>query len=72
VHVEGLVDIYEITPSDEHLDHYVILYYLASPRGGDLVPNAEISEVIWADSESLFRLEITDGTRHILSKVLAS
>lgn len=72
VHVEGLVDVYEIVPSNEHLEHYVILYYLAVTRGGDLVPNSnEISEVIWADRNSLESLDIPDGTRHILSKVFA-
>jgi 8-oxo-dGTP diphosphatase len=70
VHVERLVDIFEVTPSAEHRDHYVILYYLASPRGGRLVFNEEISEVTWADRNTLSNLEITEGTRHILSKVL--
>lgn len=70
VHVEGLVDVFEVTPSDEYGDHYVILYYLASPKSGDLVFNEEISDVIWADWETLSDLEITDGTRHILSKVM--
>jgi len=72
VHVEGLVDIFEITPSSEHSDHYVILYYLASPKSEDLVFNEEISEVVWADRETLSVLEITEGTRHILSKVPVS
>jgi len=70
VHVEGLIDVFEVTPSEGYGDHYVILYYLASPKGGDLVFNDEISEVIWADGRILSKLEITDGTRHILSKVL--
>jgi 8-oxo-dGTP diphosphatase len=72
VHVEGLVDIFEVTPSAEHSDHYVILYYLTSPRGGNLVLNEEISEVVWADREALSGLEITEGTRHILSKMMLS
>ncbi len=73
VHVEGLVDIFEIVPSNEHREHYVILYYLASARSGDLDPNkGEISEVIWADEEALGRLDVPDGTRHILNKVFTS
>jgi 8-oxo-dGTP diphosphatase len=73
VHVEGLIDIYEIVPSNEHREHYVILYYLASPKSGDLVPNeGEISEVVWADREALDRMDISNGTRHILSKVFTS
>lgn len=70
VHVEGLVDVYEIVPSDEHREHYVILYYMAVSRGGNLVPNSEeISEVLWADRTALEGLDIPDGTRHILSKI---
>ncbi|UCG39791.1 MAG: NUDIX domain-containing protein [bacterium] len=72
VHVEGLVDIFEIVPSGEHREHYVILYYLASPKGGELAPNEEIAEVIWADDEKVRGLDISDGTRHILSKVMGS
>lgn len=70
VHVEGLVDIFEIVPSNEHREHYVILYYLATAREMDLVPNEqEISEVVWVDREKLEQLDISAGTRHILSKV---
>lgn len=72
VHVEGLVDIFEIVPSSEHSEHYVILYYLASAKSGDLVPNEkEISEIVWADEEAMGNLDIPNGTRHILSKVFA-
>ncbi len=70
VHVKGLVDVYEIAPSDEHSEHYVILYYLAISKSGDLVPNTdEVSEVIWADRSMTENLDITDGTRHILSRI---
>lgn len=71
VHVEGLVDIFEVVNSSEHSEHYVILYYLATPRGGELVPNGhEIADVIWADRRNLDSLDIPDGTRHVLSKIL--
>jgi len=73
VHVEGLIDIYEIVPSNEHAEHYVILYYLASPKSGDLTPNeGEVSEVAWANHETISRMDISNGTRHILSKVFTS
>jgi len=73
VHVEGLIDIFEIVPSDEHREHYVILYYLASPKSGNLAPNkGEISEVVWADRETVNNMDISNGTRHILSKVFTS
>jgi len=73
VHVEGLIDIFEIVPSNEHKEHYVILYYLASPKSGDLTPNAgEISEVVWADREAVNRMDISNGTRHVLSKVFTT
>ncbi|UCF31979.1 MAG: NUDIX domain-containing protein [bacterium] len=70
IHVEGLIDIFEIVPSAEHSVHYVILYYLAVPKGGDLLPNQkEISEAVWADRSTTEKLDISNGTRHILSKV---
>ncbi len=72
VHVEGLVDIYEVTPSSEHSTHFVILYYLASPKSEELAFNEEISEVVWADQKRLSTLEVTKGTQYILSKLLAS
>ena len=73
VHVEGLVDIYEIVPGSEHREHYVILYYLASPKGGEVNPNAgEIEEVVWADRDTVASLDISDGTRHILAKVFTT
>ncbi len=73
VHVEGLIDIFEIVPSNEHKEHYVILYYLTSPKSGELVPNKEeISEVVWADREAVSRMDVSNGTRHILSKVFTS
>ena len=73
VHVEGLVDIYEIVPGSEHREHYVILYYLASPKGGEVNPNAgEIEEIVWADQDTVASLDISDGTRHILAKVFTT
>lgn len=72
VHVEGLIDIYEIVPSDEHREHYVILYYLASAKNAEVIMNeSEISEIAWADRETVNGLDISDGTRYILSKVFA-
>jgi 8-oxo-dGTP diphosphatase len=74
VHVEGLIDIYEIVPSDEHREHYVILYYLASPKSDGVVLHneGEISEVAWAGQEALETMDIPDGTRYILAKVFGN
>ena len=73
IHVEGLIDIYEIVPSNDHTEHYVILYYLASPKSGDLTLNkGEVSEVTWADREAVSRMDIPNGTRYILSKFFTS
>lgn len=69
VHVEGLVDIFEVTPSSEHSAHFVILYYLVTPKSEELVTNEEISDAMWADGKTLPSLEITEGTRYILSKL---
>ena len=73
VHVEGLIDFFEIIPSNEHREHYVILYYLAVAKNNELNPNeGEISDVIWANKEAAGSLDIPAGTKHILSKVFAS
>lgn len=69
VHVESLVDIFEVTPTSEHSAHFVILYYLVSPKSGELVISEEISEVVWADRKTASALETTEGTRYILSKL---
>jgi len=70
VHVEELVDIFEVAPTNEHSDHFVILYYFASPRSQKLVVNRdEVSETLWADLQTANSLDISNGTRHILSKV---
>ena len=73
VHIEGLVDIFEIAPSEEHSTHYVILYYFATPRNSDLAPNPdEISAVVWADWNMADTLDLPNGTRHILTKVFGA
>lgn len=70
IHIEGLVDIYEVVPTNEHSEHFVILYYLATPRNGDLtLNNNEIADAVWADRDKASNLDISNGTRHILSKV---
>ncbi len=70
IHIEGLVDIYEIVPTNEHSEHFVILYYLVTPRTGDLtLNNDEVADAVWADRDTISTLDISDGTRHILSKV---
>lgn len=70
VHVEELVDIFEVAPTNEHSDHFVILYYFASPRSQKLLVNRdEVSETLWADLQTANSLDISNGTRHILSKV---
>lgn len=70
VKVEKLVDVYEHIGVGEKNDHFVILYYRAVPVSFDLTPNGqECTEAIWAAKESLPKMAMPPGGRHILSKV---
>ena len=51
-------------------DHYVILYYRASPLTMDLKPNnQEVIEATWVCANDLAAYDMTPGTRHILARV---
>jgi len=70
VHVEGLIDVFEHIGVGEAEDHFVILYYRASPASLELAPNhEECSEARWFPREDLAALSLPAGTRHILSKL---
>ncbi len=70
VHVEGLIDVYEHVRVGAGNDHYVILYYRASPLSCELHPNGqECTEALWAPMEGLPRMDLPPGCRHILAKV---
>ena len=70
VHVEGLIDIYEHVRVGARNDHYVILYYRASPLSAELQPNGEeCTEAIWAPAQRLPRMDLPPGCRHILARV---
>ena len=70
VKVEGLIDVFEHIGVGKEKDHFVILYYRASPLGRDLVPNGEeCTEAVWAPTEDLPQMALPPGARHILSKL---
>lgn len=72
VRIEGLIDVFEHIGVGERGDHFVILYYRATPLSLDLHPNGEeCTEALWADPQSLPNLDLPPGARHILAKVFS-
>lgn len=69
VEVEGLLDV----QTDLHLDgssrleyHYVLVDYLAKPRGGRVKLNQESSASGWFNARQAKSLDMSDGTRKAL------
>ncbi len=51
-------------------DHFVILYYRATPLTFDLAPNGdECTEALWAPPKQLLHMALPPGARHILTKI---
>ena len=70
VHIDRLLDVYEHLAVGDHRDHYVILYYRASPQTIELTPNdREVTEAAWVPADALAAYRMTPGTRHILAQV---
>ncbi|PLX86301.1 MAG: DNA mismatch repair protein MutT [Desulfuromonas sp.] len=70
VHVEGFIDVFEHVSVGADNDHFIILYYRASPLSRDLVPDGqECTEARWVPKDRLLSYDLPAGTRHILSKV---
>jgi 8-oxo-dGTP diphosphatase len=70
VQVEGLIDVFEHIGVGEQDDHFVILYYRATPTGGELKANGgECSEAVWVQREQLPALDLPPGGRHVLTRI---
>ncbi len=70
VRAETLIDVFEHVNVGKQNDHFIILYYRASPLSFDLKPNGdECTEAIWVAKNSLSGYSMPPGTRHILSKI---
>jgi 8-oxo-dGTP diphosphatase len=68
--VEGLIDVYEHLGVGGNGDHFVILYYRATPLSLELRPDGiECDEAIWSEKATLPQLELAPGARHILAQV---
>jgi ADP-ribose pyrophosphatase YjhB (NUDIX family) len=50
--------------------HYVILYYLAAPAGGELRPGDDVSEVGWFTLEEARELSLPTGMMDILLRAV--
>ena len=70
IHVQGLIDVFEHIGVGDRNDHFVILYYRASPVERELRPNGEeCTEAIWAARDCLPLMDIPPGARHVLTRV---
>ncbi|OQY25295.1 MAG: DNA mismatch repair protein MutT [Desulfobacteraceae bacterium 4572_35.2] len=70
VSIDTLVDVYEHLAIGDHNDHYIILYYRATPLTFELQTNpAELSKAVWFAAGQLPDLNIPPGSRHILSLI---
>ncbi len=70
IRVESLIDVFEHVGVGVRNDHFIILYYRATPLSFDLVPNGqECTEAVWAPKGELADYAVPPGTRHILAKV---
>lgn len=68
--VGGLIDVYEHVANGHGEDHFVILYYRASPLSFALQPDGiECSEASWFAAGELPALPLAPGARHILSLI---
>ncbi|MBE0503199.1 MAG: NUDIX domain-containing protein [Desulfuromonadales bacterium] len=66
----GLIDVYEHVANADNPDHFVILYYRASPLSFDLRPDGiECSEAIWCTAAALPDYDLAPGTGYILRKI---
>ncbi len=70
VRAEGLIDVFEHIGVGDRNDHFIILYYRASPLSFDLVPNGdECTEAKWVSKDELAGYSMPPGGRHILGKL---
>lgn len=68
--VEGLIDVYEHIGVGNNGDHFVILYYRATPLSAELRPDGvECHEAFWCRKDQLPDFELAPGVRHILGKL---
>ncbi|PLX97282.1 MAG: DNA mismatch repair protein MutT [Desulfuromonas sp.] len=66
--IDTLVDVYEHVAVGERRDHYIILYYQATPQTFELAINPdELSEAVWFQPQQLPQLDVPPGCRHILA-----
>jgi 8-oxo-dGTP diphosphatase len=70
VRAEGLIDVFEHVNVGKKNDHFIILYYRASPLSFDLKPNGdECTEAVWVGKNDLPDYPTPPGSRYILGKI---
>ncbi len=70
IRINELIDVFEHVANADSPDHFVILYYRATPLSLTLHPDGiECNEAIWCAVPALPEYELAPGTRYILGKI---
>ncbi|MDO9079952.1 MAG: DNA mismatch repair protein MutT, partial [Desulfuromonadales bacterium] len=70
IRIDALIDVFEHVADADNPDHFVILYYRATPLGLTLHPDGvECNEAIWCAAATLPDYDLAPGARYILGKI---
>jgi 8-oxo-dGTP diphosphatase len=70
IRIDDLIDVFEHVANADSPDHFVILYYRATPLSLTLQPDGiECSEAIWCAATALPGYDLAPGARYILGKI---
>ena len=70
IRIDALIDVFEHVANADSPDHFVILYYRATPLSLTLHPDGiECSEAIWCAAAALPEYDLAPGTGYILRKI---
>ena len=70
IRIDALIDVFEHVANADSPDHFVILYYRATPLSLILHPDGiECNEAIWCAAATLPDYDLAPGARYILGKI---
>ncbi len=68
----NVFDMIDKDDSDKVKYHYVLVDFLVKPEGGELRPNAEVTEMRWVTREETRDLEMTKTARRAIDELFGS
>ena len=71
IEIGKLAGVYEYIVSNKKgvITHYVIIDFMGRKIGGELKPNSEMSEIVWATGNEAVKLDLTATTRKMLQEI---